>query len=989
VLESEQILRLNSDGSIDASFAPATVGSPDTFPDVQQIVVQPDGRILVLGVFATFGGDDARDGIVRLMPDGTVDSSFLPVTVTSVNSGAVQADGKILIGGLFSTVNGVAKAGVARLNVDGSLDSSFQPTGFTRLSRVRSIVVQPDGLILLSGNFRIGNPSGPRMPVIRTDANGTFDSTFDSSGLVGVITTGRDLARQPDGKIVAVINNSIYRLNSNGSNDNSFRRPVLNDATVNPPTSLGTPVSVQLYSDGRMLVGGIFTDVDPAGAPNFAHFGVVRLDSAGNVDSTLVTIHRTGNEVAPSSFVRLDDGSTLVTFDSTLDPAIPYNVARLLDSGTRDPSFTLSSSDPNRFLTDFVARGIEQLPDGNLFVCGVGAGLAPAYGKVRPDGTEDTTFATNHALPAQSATVAPDGKIIVTAGKDAQSTAYGSMGRLLADGQPDTFGVPQSIRDVQVIRSGDFGPGPIREIDVGSRVVLAQPDGKVLFEYFSVDGLYHLVRLNNDSSLDNTFTEINFSPTDVSQSFPVIFDPFLGFTYQPTDGVLSASYSVLDGSLQSDSSMILVGHFDAFGGSTARGIVRLQPNGAVDPTFNAGSGAEWTTVTATSTKYPGIENIEPTPDGKFLITGNFEAYNGVAAPGIALMNADGSVDTSFVAPVHRDKRSRTESAFRAQPDGSFLLSGPYIVGNEVEPRSLIRLIDPSAPLPTPTATATPTATPTATATATATATPTATSTATPTSTPTATATATATATPTATATATPTPTASATATATPTATATATPTATPASLVGNVSTRLPVGTGDDALIEGFIVQGSAGSTKKIIVRAIGPSLSQFGIADALANPTLEIHDASGAIVATNNDWKITQTGGLITGDQFAEINASGVSPGNDLESAIIVPLAPGSYTAVVRGAGNTTGTGVVDAFDLDAGSTARLANIATRGLVQPGDKLMIAGFIVQNGPVKVVVRAIGPSLVQFWNFQRPPRHIPSVARSTRRHRPGK
>lgn len=83
VLESEQILRLNADGSIDSSFAPATVGSPDTFPDVQQIVVQPDGRILVLGLFSTFGGDDARDGIVRLMPNGTVDSSFLPVTVTS------------------------------------------------------------------------------------------------------------------------------------------------------------------------------------------------------------------------------------------------------------------------------------------------------------------------------------------------------------------------------------------------------------------------------------------------------------------------------------------------------------------------------------------------------------------------------------------------------------------------------------------------------------------------------------------------------------------------------------------------------------------------------------------------------------------------------------------------------------------------------------------------------------------------------------------
>jgi hypothetical protein len=186
-------------------------------------------------------------------------------------------------------------------------------------------------------------------------------------------------------------------------------------------------------------------------------------------------------------------------------------------------------------------------------------------------------------------------------------------------------------------------------------------------------------------------------------------------------------------------------------------------------------------------------------------------------------------------------------------------------------------------------------------------------------------------------------------------------------LVANVSTRLPVGTDDNVLIEGFTVQGSAGSAKKIIVRAIGPSLIPFGIADALANPTLEIHDAGNgnAIVASNDDWRVTQVGGLIIADQSAEIAASGFAPGNDRESAIIASLAPGSYTAVVRGVGNTVGTGVVDAFDLSPAASASLVNVATRGLIQPGDKLMIAGFITQNGPVRAVVRAIGPSLAAF------------------------
>jgi hypothetical protein len=133
----------------------------------------------------------------------------------------------------------------------------------------------------------------------------------------------------------------------------------------------------------------------------------------------------------------------------------------------------------------------------------------------------------------------------------------------------------------------------------------------------------------------------------------------------------------------------------------------------------------------------------------------------------------------------------------------------------------------------------------------------------------------------------------------------------------------------------------------------------------VANPTLDIFDGNNVKVARNNDWRTTQTGGLITSDQSAEIAGSGLAPGNEVESAIIANLAPGSYTAVVRGLGNTTGIGVVDAFDLSASSPAKVANFSTRGLVQPGDKLLTAGFIIQNGPVRAVIRAIGPSLSVF------------------------
>jgi pimeloyl-ACP methyl ester carboxylesterase len=203
----------------------------------------------------------------------------------------------------------------------------------------------------------------------------------------------------------------------------------------------------------------------------------------------------------------------------------------------------------------------------------------------------------------------------------------------------------------------------------------------------------------------------------------------------------------------------------------------------------------------------------------------------------------------------------------------------------------------------------------------------------------------------------------ATPTPTPSPTPSPTPTPTPApGVAGNVATRLPVGIGDNVLIEGFIVLGPNGSTKKIMVRALGPFLSQFGVTDALANPTLEIRDGSNTIVGTNDDWRNTQVGGIITSDQAGEIEGSGLAPSNDLEAAIIADLAPGNYTAVVRGVNNTVGTGIVDAYDMSPASPARLANIATRGLIQPGDQLMIAGFITQQGNVKAVIRAIGPSL---------------------------
>jgi hypothetical protein len=119
------------------------------------------------------------------------------------------------------------------------------------------------------------------------------------------------------------------------------------------------------------------------------------------------------------------------------------------------------------------------------------------------------------------------------------------------------------------------------------------------------------------------------------------------------------------------------------------------------------------------------------------------------------------------------------------------------------------------------------------------------------------------------------------------------------------------------MIGGFIVQGPV--TKRVIIRAIGPELGlpPYNIANALANPTLELHNAAGTLIGSNNNWQFTITGGIITSYQGLEIQNSGHAPGNPLESAIIADLQPGNYTAIVRGVNNTTGVALVEVYDLD------------------------------------------------------------------------
>lgn len=174
----------------------------------------------------------------------------------------------------------------------------------------------------------------------------------------------------------------------------------------------------------------------------------------------------------------------------------------------------------------------------------------------------------------------------------------------------------------------------------------------------------------------------------------------------------------------------------------------------------------------------------------------------------------------------------------------------------------------------------------------------------------------------------------------------------------NISTRVRIDTGDAVMIGGFIIQGSQQAT--VVLRSIGHSLAANGIANAITDPTIELHDSGGNVIASNDDW--------ISGPDAQTIASYHLDPPNSIESALMATLSPGGYTVVVKGYEDSstpaaTGVGLFELYDLHLVPNSRAGNISTRGQVLTGNDVLIGGFIVGTGSQKtVVVRALGPSL---------------------------
>jgi len=611
------IARLNVDGTLDMVFDPNANGAVDA------MAVQADGKILVGGDFsgANSIGGATRNFIARLEVTGAADS-FNPNANNIVRTIAVQAsDGKILAGGLFTTIGGQTRNHIARLNVVfGAADLSFDPNAN---DVVRTIVVQPDGKILVGGQFSdsVSTPTiggQTRNFIARLDTAGAADSfNPNANGLV------RTLALQADGKVLAggmftliggQLHNHIARLNvALGGGDISF-----------DPNANAIVGSIAVQADGRILVGGLFTSI---GGQIRNH--IARLDAtAGLADSFDPNASGDVRSIAMQADGKILAGGGFTMVSSNGGVSVTRNrIARLEIEGRLDQTLNDLGIVGNSVLATAVQ------PDGKILIAGDftqvswgGVGVPRRFiARLNADGTLDTAFSPEANGPVYSIAVQPDGKILA----GGVFTVINLQPRNHIARLDATTGAPDS-----------FDPNATGNFVYS---IAVQGDGKILAggDFTSIGGQPR----NHFARLDAT-----------TGAADLTFDP-------------NANSWVFSIAVQADGKILAGGAFTSIGGQTRAGIARLDATtGAAEVSFDPKANAP-------------VYSIAVQPDGKILIGGDFTSLspNGGAAVTrnrIARLNAAfGAADVSF-DPNAND----TVTSIAVQADGKILAGGLFNSG---------------------------------------------------------------------------------------------------------------------------------------------------------------------------------------------------------------------------------------------------------------------------------------------------------------------
>lgn len=637
---------------------------------VNKVLVQPDGKILIAGRFAVVGGETRR-GIARLEANGAVESTntFDPGAGVSdeIFSMALQSDGKILIGGDFTRVNGTNRARIARLNADGSLDTTFDPgTGaVSSPAAVYALVVQPDNKILVAGRFNTMNGEA-RTNLVRLEPNGAVESlaTFNPGlGTTGPSSVGTifALALQPDGKILiggqftnvnGQARSRIARLHADGS--------VEDVATFNPGSGAdGTVRSLAVDADGKILVSGGFANFN-----GVLRRSLARLNPDGSPEADATFNPGTGAQDGFSSGIvdsaqPQPDGKILISGRFTSFNGIARaNVARLNADGsveglaTFDPGSGTSGPFGNARVYSLALQTNGSVVLGGQFTA-VNGQLRRLVARLRTDGSLESDLEFHAGLTGLS----------VNPGI-ANAIAVQPDGRILVGGQFQAISgrlsgsISRLFADGRLDKSFDPGTGTSEDAPVFA--VAVQNDGKILLggQFNAVNGenRYRLARLHPNGRVESTET---FHPQIASPS------------------------QVNCLALQADGKILIGGTFTVVEGQPRRGIARLHDDGSLDTTFNPATGV--------SNRFGGaVYTMAIQADGAIMIGGDFTSVSGQARTNLARLNPDGSLQ-SLAQFANGTGANGSVRSLLVQADGRVLVGGSFTNLNGEYRNGLARL----------------------------------------------------------------------------------------------------------------------------------------------------------------------------------------------------------------------------------------------------------------------------------------------------------
>jgi uncharacterized delta-60 repeat protein len=657
-----KIARLNSDGTLDTSFVTGSGFDPDFSASVSAIALQDDGKILVGGSFENYNGHDVVN-LVRLNQDGSIDLDydqglgFSTMTNQMVLALKIQPDGKILVGGIFTTFNDVEVEHFIRLHPDGSLDTTFNAPSlyFTRV-----IEIQPDNKILVGGSFRnAGGTENHRL--VRLMPDGSVDSTFNVGFGGDPIYPGftdpviLSIIVQPDNKLLVSGRFSTYfgepafhiiRLHEDGSLDTSFNHLAAHDdAHV-------FIFSIVPVSDGKYLVGGQFSEYD-----NVEANGMVRIFHDGSIDSTF-NCNLSGSTSVHSILVLSDDKIIISgRFEYFHNIRFDTHLVRLKENGEIDPDFNRGTGASRE------VQKIHIMPDGKIIIAGpfthYNGEVLNRIARLNADGTADLSFEPgtgfNTFFMTALASYADDKILVSGIFPSYNNFPSPRFVRINADGSPDesfnTGAGPHGfVYDIEVLNDG--------KILIGGT-----------FSDFNGLACPGIVRLNPDASVDNTFLNgsqasgVIFTMSVQEDEKVVIGGTITSFTGTPikylarlnTNGTLDNTFSYTYGpddrirgsSLYPGGRIMIHGDFSMYDSILVAGIARLHQDGSLDTTFNPGFGAN-----------DLVESMAIQPDGKIILAGNFTLFDSIAANRIVRLNEDGSVDATFVTGTGANGRIR-------------------------------------------------------------------------------------------------------------------------------------------------------------------------------------------------------------------------------------------------------------------------------------------------------------------------------------------